>query len=268
MANEFVQARQQALDVKSLLRDGQLGQAVRSACQAAQAALSPALSKGELADLRRILEKVVYVLNFDPVFRQVCPSGVIYSSGDEKRLVQTLVQLEGSIETTRHTLEAEERAAQASRLQDILDKAKAYLEGEDVKKAVVFLRKSAKEQAANFDFIMKLGQMLYAAKHFSEAYDIYELAQKIRPEDVVLLNLMGSCLRQMGKYDFAARFFSQALDIDPENPTLLFNAARNFIDGHKWNQAQDLLKKALALDPGFEPASKALRAVERHIFGY
>lgn len=268
MANEFAQARQQAVDVKNFLRDGQLKPALRSAALAVQAALSPALTKGELADLRRILEKVVYLLNFDPLFRQICPDGVVYAAGEEKRLAQDLIRLEQTVEAARQSIEEEERAAQASRLQDILDKAQAMLAGEDLKKAAVFVRKSAKENAGNLDFVLRLAQMLQAAKLHSEAYDLFEMVQKGRPGDVATLSLMGSCMRQLGKFDFAAKLFAQALEREPENPALLFNAARNFLDGHKWTQAHDLLKKALALKPDFEPAAKALRVAEKRLFGH
>lgn len=267
MANEFAQARQQALDVKNFLREGQLRSALHSAGLAAQAALSPALSKGELADLRRILEKVVYIINFDPVFRQVCSEGVVYAGGEERRLAQDLFRLEETVESARQSLEEEERAAQASRLQDILDRAQAMLAGTDQKKAVVFARKSAKEHSANLDFVMKLAQMVLAAKLHSEAYDLLEMVQKGRPGDVVTLSLMGSCMRQMGKFDFAAKLFAQALEREPANPALLFNAARNHMDGHRWTQAQGLLQKALAVQADFEPAAKALRAIEKRLYG-
>ncbi len=268
MASEFAQARQQAVDVKNLLREGRLKSALHSAGLAVQAALSPALSKGELADLRRILEKVVYVLNFDPLFRQICPDGVVYAPAEERRLVQELARLEETVEAARQSIEEEERAAAASRIQDILDKARAMLAGEDLKKGAVFARKSAKENAANLDLVMRLAQMLNTAKLPSEAYDLFEMVQKGRPGDVASLSLMGSCMRQLGKFDFAAKLFAQALERDPENPALLFNAARNHLDGHKWTQAHDLLKKALVLQPDFEPAAKALRLVEKRLFGH
>lgn len=268
MASDFTQARQQAMDVKALLRDGQLQQAISSAAQALQAVYASPLSKGEVADLRRILEKVVYMLNFDPAFRKVCPEGILYAQGEEKRLVQELESFEARAQGAREAMLAAERAAGEEKRREILDKGRELLDSGEAKKAVIFLRKSAKEHAHDPDFIMNLGQLLFGAKLFSEAYDIYELAYKVRSEDVVLLNLMGSCLRQIGKFDFASRLFSQALDMDPENHALLFNAARNAIDGHKWQQAYDLLKAALAVKPDFEQAQKALKAVERKIFGH
>jgi cytochrome c-type biogenesis protein CcmH/NrfG len=94
---------------------------------------------------------------------------------------------------------------------------------EMVQKAAQPLLSSLKQNPRDFDALVKLGNLYYDSKLYSDAIKYYEQAVKVRPENSDVRTDLGTSYWYSGNADKAIIEFNRALQDNPTHPGTLFN---------------------------------------------
>lgn len=86
--------------------------------------------------------------------------------------------------------------------------------------------------------------MVAGAKYPVECY--FDRAIRFAPDDGSVRAAYGNFLYAQGKIDKAMPFFRQAVDLDPENPTLNYNLGLAYFDKKDYENARTYAQKAYA----------------------
>lgn len=81
------------------------------------------------------------------------------------------------------------------------------------------------------------------------------------PGDSSLRNLLGIVYRRMGKSDLAIEQYRKALELDKEDAGFHFNLGRALLDTGDKEEAKEMFRKSLAMDPEMEEAKRLLSAL-------
>ncbi|MEW5722517.1 MAG: tetratricopeptide repeat protein [Thermodesulfobacteriota bacterium] len=109
---------------------------------------------------------------------------------------------------------------------------------------------------------LKIGDAYLQKKLWKEAQEIFTRAIARDPESLHLLNRMAISLRKDKKFEEALTYYRKAVLLSPRDEGLYYNVARLFLDMGKPKSAGQALRKALAINPKFEPAAKLLVGVQ------
>ena len=101
------------------------------------------------------------------------------------------------------------------------------------------------------NILMKQGANEEAITHYQETL-------RSNPAHSKAHNNLATCLKAQGRYDEAIDHYREALQTDPANPGIYFNLGLVFAEKGAWGKAAESFQRALYLNPGFEPASRAL----------
>lgn len=85
-----------------------------------------------------------------------------------------------------------------------------------------------------------------------------------REEQRQQFNIFGISLRKQGLHEDAIRFYSKALDVDPNDEHLHFNLARVYFDHGEELECLKHIETALKLNPQFEAGRKFLEYLSRN----
>ena len=110
---------------------------------------------------------------------------------------------------------------------------------------------------------LKVAELYMEAGKFAEAEKLYLRALKENPEESEALNRLGIAFRRQGKFKEAEQFYQLALKNFPENPAIHYNLGVLNITLQNKVKAATHLRKALDIDPTFEPARKLLDNMEQ-----
>jgi tetratricopeptide (TPR) repeat protein len=139
-------------------------------------------------------------------------------------------------------------------------KALEALEQKNYREAENYLKESAQtsidETASTFYELAKIKNLQF---EFNDAFNYYELALKVNPEDSLYLNDAGLMAMNMGFFDKAIAYLekSLALDLekedknDPETATRYCNLGSVYADKGEYQKAIAFYEKALAIDLEF-----------------
>lgn len=90
---------------------------------------------------------------------------------------------------------------------------------------------------------------LFEQNHLNEAIACYQQAYQIAPNDIDVLNNLGSLLGMIGSIDKAASYFSKLIKIAPNNIEAITNLATSYQHLGQFEQAEKHYLKALAIEP-------------------
>ncbi len=94
-------------------------------------------------------------------------------------------------------------------------------------------------------------------KEFAKALKNAEKSLSLKPGDINTMLLLGNIYFELGKYKDAARVYSDALKLSPENPSLLFNMGASMAKTGDEFAAAEYFKKAGLSDSSGEIAYRA-----------
>ena len=93
---------------------------------------------------------------------------------------------------------------------------------------------------------------------FNKELSAYGQAMGYDPDDPVIHNNFALAALKTGGFDHAVFHFEQALKLDPRNIRAMTNLATCYIEKKDFTEAEELLRRALAIDGGFAPARQNL----------
>jgi tetratricopeptide (TPR) repeat protein len=96
----------------------------------------------------------------------------------------------------------------------------------------------------------------------NEAEEILNTVLTLRPDTTNVYNSLGIIYRRQGRMEEAIKAYEKAVKVHPGDENIYFNLSRVFLDKKDNVKAQQALKMALSLNPGFVAAQDLLRASE------
>jgi Tfp pilus assembly protein PilF len=113
-----------------------------------------------------------------------------------------------------------------------------------------------------FEQMLSWGLSLYEQARYQEALSFLRPANAGFPEDLPGIKVLASCYHRMGYKREAASLYRRALKVESEQPDVLVNLGEILIAQLRYDEALDMLKKAIDLDPGYaNPNSQRARAL-------
>lgn len=141
---------------------------------------------------------------------------------------------------------------------ELVEKAdSAYAEG-DNQKALALLSEANVKDANNEDILFKIAYILQQSGDNNEALKYYKDALSLDKKNEIVHNAMASLYRANGEFTSAKIHLKASLDIDPENPITYYNYGNLLVDAESKEEAIQMYKKALELNPEFSEAQEEL----------
>ena len=110
-----------------------------------------------------------------------------------------------------------------------------------------------------WEVIDKAGNFLIQSKRYADAMELYEGAVARFPDRAVLYQGLGCCAGHEGLFDRAVVASQKALDLDPVRQDLTNDLGWSLFEAGRLEEAEEVLLKAVAMDPSDDLARENLR---------
>jgi serine/threonine protein kinase/tetratricopeptide (TPR) repeat protein len=98
----------------------------------------------------------------------------------------------------------------------------------------------------------------YAAGSYAEALRHFRAAERQRPSDATAIEGIGLILRRQGKWVESLSYLERATTLAPRDPGRLLTIAQSLFPLRRFDEAEQVLRRAMILSPDFEPAAAFL----------
>ena len=88
----------------------------------------------------------------------------------------------------------------------------------------------------------KKGKAIKATKRFNDSINFFILANKENPNDVDVLNYLGSTLKEIGDIIMAEIYYEQGLTIEPQHISINKNLGKLYFETSRIEKARERLK--------------------------
>ncbi len=126
--------------------------------------------------------------------------------------------------------------------------AKALQQSGRTVQAVSVLQKAAIRHPNDREVLAAYGKALAAGGDLNRALDAVQRAQTPDQPDWRLLSAEGAILDQSGRHGDARARYAQALDIAPDEPSVLSNLGMSYLLTRELDKAEETLRRAAAMD--------------------
>jgi Flp pilus assembly protein TadD len=110
--------------------------------------------------------------------------------------------------------------------------------------AVAVLEQAAIANPGNKAVLAGYGRALAANGSFQQAFDVLSQAHSPEDPDWRLLSAQGAVLDQMGRYEEAREYYTNALTIAPDEPSVLSNLGLSYLLSKDLPKAEETLRRA------------------------
>src|ERR1700686_3892854 len=112
--------------------------------------------------------------------------------------------------------------------------------------AVAVLEQATIAHPGNKALLAAYGRALADNGNFQQAFDILTRAHSPDNPDWRILSVQGTTLDQMGRHDEARRYYTSALKIVPDEPSVLSNLGLSYVLSKDLPKAEEILRQAYA----------------------
>ena len=112
--------------------------------------------------------------------------------------------------------------------------------------AVAVLEQAAIAHPANKALLATYGRALADNGSFQQAFDVLARAHTPDNPDWRILSVQGTALDQLGRHEEARRYYASALQIAPEEPSVLSNLGMSYVLSKELPKAEETLRRAQA----------------------
>lgn len=256
MTQDIVTVRRQIKMVSSSLRQGRQVPAVQAVIGTLRIMLSTPLMKAEREEFSSLVKEALAHINSDSTIRKLYPLELVYSPGEEKPLLESAVELldvlkEDAMSGVEGLVESI-----AAQKEDALAKGQEHLDNKDYDSARSVFGTLSREFPDDGALKSDIGEKYLNAGLYEDAAEAYAEAVHLDPDALHNYNRLAIALRKLGRFDVAEDYYMRALRLAPEDPNLLFNIGRLYLEWEKWSKACEFGEKAYAANPSFEEARK------------
>jgi len=146
--------------------------------------------------------------------------------------------------------------------QDLVEKADTAYEEEDFVKALALLNEANLKDENNEEILFKIAYILQKSGDDIEALKYYKEALSLDKRNEFIHNSMASIYRTNGEFTSARIHLKASLDIDDENALTYYNYGNLLVDMEHKEEAIEMYKKAIEINPEFEEAKVELEKLE------
>jgi Flp pilus assembly protein TadD len=126
--------------------------------------------------------------------------------------------------------------------------AQALRETGQRSQAAAVLEQASIQNPKNKAVLGAYGRALADAGNFGQAFEVLSRAHTPDRPDWRILSVQGAALDQMGRHDEARRYYSSALKIMPDEPSVLSNLGLSYALTKELPQAESTLRRAASKD--------------------
>ena len=130
-------------------------------------------------------------------------------------------------------------------------KALKHYKNKDFKAAEFFCYKILSIDSNHFDSVSLLANINAISRNFNKAKEFLERAIKIQPENVSILNNLGTAYKELGKSEEAINFYQKVLGIDPNHTNANYNLGLIFYELKELKRAKEYLEKTVKIQPNY-----------------
>jgi Flp pilus assembly protein TadD len=110
--------------------------------------------------------------------------------------------------------------------------------------AVAVLEQAAIANPGNRALLAGYGRALAANGNFQQAFDVLGQAHSPEDPDWRILSAQGAVLDQMGRFEEARQYYTNALNIAPDEPSVLSNLGLSYLLSKDLPKAEETLRRA------------------------
>lgn len=116
-------------------------------------------------------------------------------------------------------------------------------------------------QPGNPTYLNNLGEMLRMMGKFAKAEQAFRDSLRLNPRDAGVLGTLGQTLAQQGRVAEGIEMLRQAVSANPRSPGSHFRLGQVLAEQRQYKDARAAYESALAIDPNFVHATRALRTL-------
>jgi Flp pilus assembly protein TadD len=129
-----------------------------------------------------------------------------------------------------------------------LEYGKALRASGERSQAVAVLEQAAIANPGNKALLAGYGRALADNGNFQQAFDVLSQAHSPEDPDWRILSAQGAVLDQMGRYEEARQYYTSALKIVPDEPSVLSNLGLSYLLSKDLAKAEETLRRAHGRD--------------------
>jgi Flp pilus assembly protein TadD len=168
------------------------------------------------------------------------PSDITGSLGDKTEATRS-TDARSEVDADRNRYRADPKDAEAA-----LRYGKALRATGQRSQAVAVLELASVAHPDNKTLLAGYGRALLDNGSFQQAFDVLGRAHTPEDPDWRILSAQGTALDQLGRYEEARQYYSSALKIVPEEPSVLSNLGLSYVLSKDLPKAEEILRRANA----------------------
>jgi len=141
---------------------------------------------------------------------------------------------------------------------ELIQKADDAFEDGENQKALALLNEANVKDENNEEILFKIAYILQKSGDNEESLKYYKIALSLDKKNEMIHNAMASLYRANGEFTSAKIHLKASLDIDDSNPITYYNYGNLCVEVQNNEEAIEMYKKALELDPDFKEAGEEL----------
>ena len=170
------------------------------------------------------------------------PSDVTGSLGDRNdRIERSAADSRRDLDSTHERFRANPKDADAA-----LQYGSALRASGQRSQAVAVLEQAAIANPNNKALLAGYGRALADNGNFQQAFDVLGRAHSPDDPDWRILSAQGAVLDQLARHDEARQYYTSALKIAPDEPTVLSNLGLSYVLSNDLAKAEETLRRALS----------------------
>lgn len=140
----------------------------------------------------------------------------------------------------------------------LVQRADEEFEAGNLQKALELLKEANAKRAQDSEVLFKMGYILQQLEQNEEALSYYKEALEKDKENEFIHNAIASIYRAKREFVSARMHLSASLAIDNQNALTYYNYGNLLVDMKHLDEAKEMYKTALEIDPDFKEAQEEL----------
>lgn len=214
-----------------------------------------------------LIDEVLRTLSAMPQLKSLFPNGITLAKGQEKQILSKLSAVRDRIKAAIERAEYEKTYAYKVSIDQALIEAQRLVKEGQLDQARIAFRKVADKFVTEPGLLQDVGARMLRSGLVQESIDFLEQAIKSDPKDVRPYGHLVMALEGLGEIERALEVTKDALRNFGPNDRTYTIMARLHVKLKQWDEAFDMAKAAMDLNPFAAEAEKIAEKVKPRIFG-
>lgn len=250
--------------VRSVLKQGKALPAVMAVQEGLVGLIGGQLLKSERSELEQLVEDAVMLVSNDSEVRKHFPIKLEYVPGQERELHALMRDVIEAFSTATVDGAHEHMKQREERKIAMFENGVQALDNSNIEKARALFKAIINKYDDPVTY-SDIAEIFTARGYYEDAIPYYAAAIEMKPDLYDLYNRIGIALRKMKSFEPAERYYALALQYSNNDPDLLFNMGRLYIDWKKWAKAAKIADAALRYRPDFPEALQMLQYAQKKL---